>query len=144
MHRCLKEENIGFLAEPHVSTATTVPAGHVAYLILASDGLWDVVAEATAAKQVLRAAAAASAAGTAAASAPVSSTSSSASVLSQQAGSSNADGHGQQGQHLLSVEELASSLLQQALSLRSKDDITIMVLRLADEQPPEKHVVSLQ
>ncbi|MEW5301423.1 MAG: hypothetical protein WDW36_004283 [Sanguina aurantia] len=137
--RCLKEENLGFLAEPHVSTAATVPAGHVAYLIMASDGLWDVVPEATAATQLLRAADTAAAAAVQHASAPVPLS------LQQDGSTAGSGGSGeealeqqlrqlqQEAGRLPSVEELASALLQQALLLRSKDDISIMVMKLSPD-----------
>lgn len=117
-----------------MSTAATVPAGHVAYLILASDGLWDVVTEGVAAGQVLRAAAASVAAATA--SSTTSPALASSLKSSQQVGHVQTAGRlpQQQQQQMPSVEELASALLQQALSLRSKDDITIMVMRLGGEQ----------
>lgn len=37
----LKDENVGFSAVPYVSEAVTLPAGHSALLVIASDGLWD-------------------------------------------------------------------------------------------------------
>ncbi|KXZ45435.1 hypothetical protein GPECTOR_54g175 [Gonium pectorale] len=55
--RFLKEEDLGFLAEPHVSGMAQVAAGESALLVVASDGLWDVLPEERAAKLLLQEAA---------------------------------------------------------------------------------------
>ena len=49
-----QEEDLGFLAEPHVSDVAQVAAGEEAYVVIASDGLWDVVPEEKAGKMVLQ------------------------------------------------------------------------------------------
>lgn len=51
--RFLKDEDLGFLADPHVSDVVTVAAGEEAYVVIASDGLWDVVPEEKAGKMLL-------------------------------------------------------------------------------------------
>ncbi|KAJ9514005.1 hypothetical protein QJQ45_021108 [Haematococcus lacustris] len=56
--RFLKDEDLGFLAEPFVSSVEVVPAGSPpAFLVLASDGLWDVVSEGRVAALLAKAAA---------------------------------------------------------------------------------------
>ncbi|KAG2426670.1 hypothetical protein HXX76_012981 [Chlamydomonas incerta] len=110
--RFLKEEDLGFLAEPHVSGVAQVGPGESAVLIVASDGLWDVLPEPHAGKLLLQEAAkpsprlAASPRDAAAAPAPP-----------PPAGA-------------LSCQAVADLLLAQALVLRSKDDITIAVLEM--------------
>jgi protein phosphatase len=54
--RYLKEEDVGFSATPHVSTAHLVRPGTSAIVIIASDGLWDVVSPDRAAQVAARAA----------------------------------------------------------------------------------------
>ncbi|GFH06311.1 uncharacterized protein HaLaN_00920 [Haematococcus lacustris] len=56
--RFLKDEDLGFLAEPFVSSVEVVPAGSPpAFMVLASDGLWDVVSEGRVAALLAKAAA---------------------------------------------------------------------------------------
>ncbi|GAX83395.1 hypothetical protein CEUSTIGMA_g10820.t1 [Chlamydomonas eustigma] len=88
--RFLKEEDLGFIAEPHVSLVTEFPSTHVGFLIVASDGLWDVLSEERAASLVIKA-------------------------YSEDPSSTNA-------------ELIADILLNQALTLRSQDDISILVV----------------
>lgn len=54
MCRFLKEEDLGFLAEPHVGPSAAVGPGDWAVLLVASDGLWDVLPEERAAKLLLQ------------------------------------------------------------------------------------------
>lgn len=52
----LKDELPGsFLAEPHVSASVEIPPDHVGFILMASDGLWDVLPEEKAGAMVLRA-----------------------------------------------------------------------------------------
>ena len=52
----LKDELPGsFLAEPFVSHAAEIPASHVGFVVMASDGLWDVLPEEKAGAMILRA-----------------------------------------------------------------------------------------
>lgn len=99
--RFLKDELPGsFLAEPHVSTPEEMPSSHACFLIVASDGLWDVVSEERAAALTIKA------------------------YL--------------EDPKTTSADFIADLLLSQALTLRSGDDITIMVLaqKPAPAPPP--------
>mmetsp|Transcript_25266 Transcript_25266/g.54917 ORF Transcript_25266/g.54917 Transcript_25266/m.54917 type:complete len:682 (+) Transcript_25266:178-2223(+) len=51
----LKDEDLGFTAEPFVSSSTCVRSEERTFLVLASDGLWDVVTEQRAAGLILKA-----------------------------------------------------------------------------------------
>ena len=53
--RFLKEQNLGFSASPHVSQPIVVGPEEEVMLVLASDGLWDVLTPARAAMMVARA-----------------------------------------------------------------------------------------
>ncbi len=55
--RFLKDEDLGFIAEPHVSPVEEIPAAHTGFLVVASDGLWDVLPEERAATMILKASA---------------------------------------------------------------------------------------
>jgi serine/threonine protein phosphatase PrpC len=156
--RYLKEQDVGFTAEPYVSEGLRLGPQDEALLVLASDGLWDVVAhERVAALAAKAAAAAAAAAGgssvlgqgiqahaAAAAAAPAAV----AEVNVQQphaaaagdAGSALADGKQQQPQQQQGAAgnqprrnvaaAVADELMQAALRLHSKDDISILVLHV--------------
>jgi len=87
----LKDEGLGFIAEPHVSGVAALPPGCRAFLVIASDGLWDVVAESRAAGLVAKAA-------------------------EEEPGVTACD--------------VADILLNQALTLRSKDDISVIAVEL--------------
>uniref|UniRef100_A0A7S3QNI9 PPM-type phosphatase domain-containing protein n=2 Tax=Dunaliella tertiolecta TaxID=3047 RepID=A0A7S3QNI9_DUNTE len=89
--RFLKDEDLGFIAEPYISDMQEVAAGGRAFLILASDGLWDVVTEQRAASLVSKAA---------------------------------------EEQPSVSAADVADILLSQAITLRSKDDISILVVEV--------------
>jgi hypothetical protein len=52
--RFLKDEDLGFIAEPHVSPVEQLPASARCFVIVASDGLWDVLSEERAAGLVLK------------------------------------------------------------------------------------------
>ncbi|KAF8063774.1 AP-4 complex subunit sigma [Scenedesmus sp. PABB004] len=118
--RFLKEADVGFSAEPHVSEALRLGPADEALLLAASDGLWDVVppprAAALAAKTAARAAAAAAAGAEAGAEA---------------AGAAAAPGGGGGGAAAAGVAAaVAEALMHAALGLRSKDDISILVLHV--------------
>ena len=53
-NRFLKDEDLGFIAEPHVSRVEEVPEPHTSFMIVASDGLWDVLSEERAASLVFK------------------------------------------------------------------------------------------
>lgn len=52
--RFLKEEDLGFIAEPHVSSVEAMPSSHTCFLVAASDGLWDVISEERAAGLIIK------------------------------------------------------------------------------------------
>ncbi|GIL57854.1 hypothetical protein Vafri_13086 [Volvox africanus] len=135
--RFLKEEDLGFLAEPYVSMAAQVGPSEHAVLVVASDGLWDVLPEERAAAMLLQeavrssivlpgppprhpgASLAASSANTSSAGAglappPAGVAASSPLPISASFG----------------CQAVADLLLTKALVMRSKDDITISVLEL--------------
>ena len=80
-----------------MGSVAVVPAGQRALLVMASDGLWDVIPEARAASLVLRA-------------------------LEEDPGAG--------------AGCVADILLNQAISLRSKDDITVLVLDILPASRP--------
>eukprot|EP00798_Chlamydomonas_sp_ICE-L_P003755 gene3753-13814_t len=51
----LKDEDLGFLAEPYISAPARVPPGEACFIVLASDGLWDVITEQRASALVIKA-----------------------------------------------------------------------------------------
>ncbi|GIL78322.1 hypothetical protein Vretimale_7674 [Volvox reticuliferus] len=138
--RFLKEEDLGFLAEPYVSVAAQVGPSDHAVLVVASDGLWDVLPEERAATMLLQEAVRSSmvlpgppsrhpGASFAASSANISSAG--AGLAPPPAGvaaglvSSPLPASGSFG-----CQAVADLLLTKALVMRSKDDITISVLEL--------------
>ena len=48
----LQDEDLGFIAEPHVSPVEALGAAQHGFVIVASDGLWDVLTEERAAALV--------------------------------------------------------------------------------------------
>jgi hypothetical protein len=163
--RFLKEQDVGFTAEPYVSEGLRVEPQEEALLVLASDGLWDVVSQervaALAAKAAAAAAAAVAAAGSsgrgeggsgsgvqggggggheggvaappAAAAADDDAAGSGGSIGCDAANSSgsssgNTSRDGQLRRNVAAV--VAEELMQAALRLHSKDDISIMVLHV--------------
>ena len=61
----LKDEDLGFIAEPHVSQVELLAPEHTGFIVVASDGLWDVLSEERAAGLILKSWAASSAGTTA-------------------------------------------------------------------------------
>ncbi len=129
--RFLKDEDLGFIAEPHVSPAEELPAAHTCFMIVASDGLWDIITEERAAGLVIK--------------------------VSREGGQGSFPACGpqhavvhqlcaMQPSHVLllllllllqafrddpettTAELIADLLLSQAISLRSPDDVTVMVV----------------
>ena len=146
--RFLKEQDVGFTAEPYVSEGLRLGPQDEALLVLATDGLWDVVSQERAAALAAKAAAAAAAAagggGGAAAAAGVrdeggEGSSSRSNVggagardqQQREGGGGGAGGHSQQQLQQQRVAGcVADALMQAALRLHSKDDISIMVLHV--------------
>jgi serine/threonine protein phosphatase PrpC len=125
--RFLKEADVGFTAEPYVSEGITLGAQDEALLVVASDGLWDVVSQERAAAMAAKLAAAAGAAAAGAAAAGGGSSRSSAAEAA--AGSScGSRSEGNNGGSVAAA--VAEALMHAALNLRSKDDISIMVLHV--------------
>lgn len=50
----LKDEDLGFIAEPYVSQVEQLAPEHTGFIVVASDGLWDVLSEERAAGLVLK------------------------------------------------------------------------------------------
>ncbi|GLI63257.1 hypothetical protein VaNZ11_006159 [Volvox africanus] len=135
--RFLKEEDLGFLAEPYVSMAAQVGPRDHAVLVVASDGLWDVLPEERAATMLLQEAVRSSmvlpgppprhpGASLAASSANTSSAGMGlapppAGVVASPPLPISAS---------FGCQAVADLLLTKALVMRSKDDITISVLEL--------------
>lgn len=140
--RFLKEQDVGFTAEPYISEGIVLGPDDEAVLLVASDGLWDVVSQeraaAMAGKTVAHRAKAAesSSAGTAAAHAGA-----------EQAQESSTDGAavsadvsnltGGQGDGSTVAAAVAEALMHAALSLRSRDDISVMVLHVLPAEKAE-------
>lgn len=101
--RFLKEADVGFTAAPFLSARLSVAPNDEALLLLASDGLWDVVPAPRAAALAARAVA------------EVRSGSAGSAVPSAAAGVAAA---------------AAEALMKAALALRSRDDISILVLHV--------------
>jgi serine/threonine protein phosphatase PrpC len=101
--RFLKEAGLGFTARPHVGARVALPPGGDAAVVVASDGLWDVVNGERAAHLVARALA--------------------------------GDGGGREGQAGAggTAAAAAEALMHHALQQRSRDDVSVMVLRI---RPP--------
>jgi serine/threonine protein phosphatase PrpC len=130
--RFLKEADVGFTAEPYVSEGIALGVQDEALLVVASDGLWDVVSQERAAAMAAKLAAAANAAAAAG-------SSSGGCVADGIAGSrgegsaTGSTGPEQQQQQAPSgsvAAAVAEALMNAALNLRSKDDISIMVLHV--------------
>jgi hypothetical protein len=148
--RYLKEQDVGFTAEPYVSEGLRVEPQEEALLVLASDGLWDVVSQERVAALATKAAAAAAAAGGTgsgegvggsgcggqegggAAAAAADGVAGSGGSTGCDAASSSSSGNvrrdGQLRRNVAAV--VAEELMQAALRLHSKDDISIMVLHV--------------
>jgi serine/threonine protein phosphatase PrpC len=112
--RYLKEADVGFTAEPFVSEGVALGPCDEALLVVASDGLWDVVA------QERVAALAAKAAGEA--------TRASAGAVPEHSRAEAGSSSGVARRSVATV--VADELMQAALKLRSRDDISIMVLHV--------------
>lgn len=128
----LKEQDVGFTAEPYVSEGAVLGPKDEWLVVVASDGLWDVVSQERAAGMAGKIAAErARAAGPIAAGtgAVADSTDSSAGTSSSsdrvESGMQDASG----GNSSVAAA-VAEALMHAALSLRSKDDISIMVLHV--------------
>jgi serine/threonine protein phosphatase PrpC len=105
--RFLKAEGIGFTARPHVGVQVEVAQGGDRAVVVASDGLWDVTSAERAAQLVARAVAAADEAAAAAV-----------------GGGAAGGGSG------AAAAAAAAALMQHAVQQRSKDDVSVMVLRI--------------
>jgi hypothetical protein len=148
--RFLKEADVGFTAEPYVSEGIALGVQDEALLVVASDGLWDVVSQERAAAMAAKLAAAANAAAAAAAgssgdcvAADGCSGRGGATVVDGAAGSrGEGSGTGSTGTEQQQQQQqqappsgsvaaaVAEALMNAALNLRSKDDISIMVLHV--------------
>lgn len=149
--RFLKEADVGFTAEPFISEGIGLGAEDEVLLIVASDGLWDVVSQ----ERVAAVAAKTAAATAAAARTPVAGVAAGNSLAADgsrgtcsasgdSGGSCNSCTDGgtantmgacseQQQEHGSKssvAAAVAEALMHAALSLRSKDDISIMVLHV--------------
>jgi serine/threonine protein phosphatase PrpC len=142
--RFLKEQDVGFIAKPYVSEGLRVEPQEEALLVMASDGLWDVVSQERVAALAAKAAAAA-----AAAAAGATSSSSGQGVEhmhgdgferaaaatvacdggSGMGGSSSSSRVGNKPRKSVAAA-VADELMQAALRLHSKDDISILVLHV--------------
>lgn len=117
--RFLKEQDVGFTAEPYVCAGRRVGPQEEVLLVVASDGLWDVVSQERVAALATKAAAAAG-----------------SGVVGRE---DEVAGGGQQEQQPQArsgrsvAAAVAEELMQSALRLHSKDDISIMVLHLLPE-----------
>lgn len=128
--RFLKEQDVGFTAEPYVSEGVILGPNDEALLLVASDGLWDVVTQERAAgmagKIVAERAglALSSSAGTAAVEAD-SSAGADSSVREAVGSAQDASG----GNSTVAAA-VAEALMHTAVNLRSKDDISILALHV--------------
>eukprot|EP00878_Enallax_costatus_P012406 GHUV01012956.1.p1 GENE.GHUV01012956.1~~GHUV01012956.1.p1 ORF type:complete len:1522 (+),score=650.23 GHUV01012956.1:595-5160(+) len=129
--RFLKEQDVGFIAEPYVSEGVVLGPQDEVLVLVASDGLWDVVSQERAAGMAGKIVAERSraAGATSTGSAAVDCTDSSAGSTSS---SDRAEGSVQGASRGNSsvAAAVAEALMHAALSLRSKDDISIMVLHV--------------
>jgi serine/threonine protein phosphatase PrpC len=136
--RFLKEADVGFTAEPYVSEGMALGVQDEALLVVASDGLWDVVSQERAAAMAAKlSAAAAAAAGCAAAGSSTNSAAADGGSGSSKSEGSTAEGVATQQHQAASggakgtvAAAVAEALMNAALNLRSKDDISIMVLHV--------------
>jgi serine/threonine protein phosphatase PrpC len=111
--RYLKEQDVGFTAQPFVGPGVALRPADDALLVLASDGLWDVVSQARAAALAVKAAGDACSSGAA-----------------QQATAAAGGGAAATAAGGGVAAAAADALMQAALKLRSRDDISIMVLHV--------------
>lgn len=119
---------MGFTAEPYVCAGRRVGPQEEVLLVVASDGLWDVVSQERVAALAAKAAAAAAAA--------AGSGGGGAGLENEVAGGAQQEQQQPQQQPRSGrsvAAAVAEELMQSALRLHSKDDISIMVLHLLPE-----------
>jgi serine/threonine protein phosphatase PrpC len=131
--RFLKEADVGFTAEPYVSEGVALNPEDEVLVIMASDGLWDVVSQE---KVATMAAKVATAAGTDGSCRSRETVAGPHHQQQQQQQEMVAEGCSSSSSSVVSpgkrsvAAAVADALMHAALTLRSKDDISIMVLHV--------------
>jgi len=133
--RFLKEADVGFTAEPYVSEGVALNPEDEVLVIMASDGLWDVVSQEKVATMAAKVATAAGTDGSCRSRETVAGPHHQQQQQQQQqemvaegcsSSSSSSVGPGKRSV----AAAVADALMHAALTLRSKDDISIMVLHV--------------